>query len=73
MLKRWDGFMSFLDDGRISRANNATERALRGFSLAENPSCLRAPIVALTANFAATNIDEILLISGQGVGGIHRE
>jgi hypothetical protein len=29
--------------------------------------------VALTANFAATNIDEILLISGQGVDGIRRE
>ncbi|XUY25609.1 IS66 family transposase (plasmid) [Agrobacterium sp. rho-8.1] len=33
MLKRWDGFTSFLDDGRICLANNAAERALRGFAL----------------------------------------
>jgi hypothetical protein len=29
MLKRWDGFTSFLDDGRICLTNNAAERALR--------------------------------------------
>ncbi|MGN7734644.1 IS66 family transposase [Ensifer sp. 22564] len=33
MLKRWDGFMSFLEDGRICLTNNAAERALRGFAL----------------------------------------
>ena len=33
MLKRWDGFASFLDDGRICLTNNAAERALRGFAL----------------------------------------
>lgn len=33
MLKRWAGFTSFLDDGRICLTNNAAERALRGFSL----------------------------------------
>ncbi|KAB2657540.1 IS66 family transposase [Brucella tritici] len=33
MLKRWDGFTSFLDDGRICLTNNAAERALRGFAL----------------------------------------
>ncbi|PWW01981.1 transposase [Hoeflea marina] len=33
MLKRWDGFTSFLDDGRICLTNNASERALRGFAL----------------------------------------
>lgn len=33
MLKRWDGFTSFLDDGRICLINNAAERALRGFAL----------------------------------------
>ncbi len=33
MLKRWDGFMSFLDDGWICLTNNAAERALRGFAL----------------------------------------
>ncbi|MER8486587.1 transposase domain-containing protein, partial [Mesorhizobium sp. M1322] len=29
MLKRWDGFTSFLGDGRICLTNNAAERALR--------------------------------------------
>lgn len=33
MLKRWDGFASFLQDGRICLTNNAAERALRGFAL----------------------------------------
>ncbi|MBB6511141.1 hypothetical protein F4695_004539 [Rhizobium soli] len=33
MLKRWDGFTSFLDDVRICLTNNAAERALRGFAL----------------------------------------
>ncbi len=33
MLKRWDGFTRFLDDGRICLTNNAAERALRGICL----------------------------------------
>ena len=33
MLKRWDGFARFLDDGRICLTNNAAERALRGIAL----------------------------------------
>jgi transposase len=33
MLKRWDRFANFLDDGRICLTNNAAERALRGFAL----------------------------------------
>jgi hypothetical protein len=33
MLKRWERFAGFLDDGRICLSNNAAERALRGFAL----------------------------------------
>jgi transposase len=33
MLRRWDRFIRFLDDGRICLTNNAAERALRGFAL----------------------------------------
>jgi transposase len=33
MLKRWDDFARFLDNGRICLTNNAAERALRGFAL----------------------------------------
>ena len=33
MLKRWDAFTRFLDDGRICLTNNAAERALRGVAL----------------------------------------
>ena len=33
MLKRWDRFATFLDDGRICLSNNAAERSLRGFAL----------------------------------------
>ena len=33
MLRRWDTFARFLDDGRICLTNNAAERALRGLAL----------------------------------------
>ena len=33
MLKRWDGFARFINDGRICLTNNAAERALRGIAL----------------------------------------
>ncbi len=33
LLRRWDGFTRFLEDGRICLTNNAAERALRGFAL----------------------------------------
>ena len=39
MLKRWDGFTSFLEDGRIRLTNNAAELALRACYVAEK-SCL---------------------------------
>jgi transposase len=33
LLKRWEAFTRFLDDGRICLSNNAAERALRGIAL----------------------------------------
>jgi transposase len=33
MLRRWDRFARFVDDGRVCLTNNAAERALRGFAL----------------------------------------
>ncbi|MEH6718824.1 MAG: IS66 family transposase [Aurantimonas endophytica] len=33
ILRRWERFTGFLDDGRICLSNNAAERALRGFAL----------------------------------------
>jgi transposase len=33
MLRRWDRFARFVEDGRICLTNNAAERALRGFAL----------------------------------------
>jgi len=33
MLRRWEAFARFLDDGHICLTNNAAERALRGFAL----------------------------------------
>jgi hypothetical protein len=33
MLKRWEAFTRFLDDGRICLTNNAAERVLRGVAL----------------------------------------
>jgi len=33
LLRRWEGFTRFLEDGRVCLTNNAAERALRGFAL----------------------------------------
>jgi transposase len=33
MLKRWDTFTRFLEDGRICLSNNAAERGMRGIAL----------------------------------------
>ena len=33
MLRRWDGFVRFLDDGCVCLTNNAAERSLRGLAL----------------------------------------
>ena len=33
MLRRWEGFARFIEDGRICLSNNAAERALRGIAL----------------------------------------
>ncbi len=33
MLRRWDGFARFLEDGRIRLTNNSAERALGGLAL----------------------------------------
>jgi hypothetical protein len=33
LLRRWDRFARFAEDGRICLSNNAAERALRGFAL----------------------------------------
>ena len=38
LLKRWNRFACFLDDGRICLSNNAAERALRGFALGRKSS-----------------------------------
>ncbi len=36
MLRRWDRFARFLDDGRICLSNNAAERCLRGIATMES-------------------------------------
>ena len=36
MLKRWEAFTRFLDDGRICLTNNAAERALRGIAMTDS-------------------------------------
>ena len=47
MLKRWDSFVHFLDDGQICLTNNAAERALRGIARSDaNHGCSPAPTAA---------------------------
>jgi len=47
LLKRWDGFARFIQDGRICLSNNAAERALRGFDASHG--CSPVPSAAPTA------------------------
>ena len=46
MLKRWDAFTRFLDDGRICLTNNAAERALRGIALGQEGVAVRRQLIA---------------------------
>jgi hypothetical protein len=48
VLKRWDRFTRFLDDGRICPTNNAAERALRGVALGRKAWRSAAPIAVVT-------------------------
>ena len=49
MLRRWNDFARFLDDGRICLTNNCAERALRGIALdgatGPSPAASAAPTV----------------------------
>ncbi|MGO4834623.1 IS66 family transposase, partial [Rhizobiaceae sp. 2RAB30] len=63
MLRRWDGFARFLEDGRICLTNNAAERALRGFALGRKSwlfagserGAARAAAIATLINTAKLN------------------
>lgn len=46
MLRRWDRFVRFIDDGRICLTNNAAERALRGLPSEESRGSSQAPSAA---------------------------
>jgi transposase len=48
MLKRWEAFTRFLNDGRICLTNNAAERMLRGAALGRK-ACLLVPTRAGSA------------------------
>jgi hypothetical protein len=52
MLKRWDGFVRFLDDGRICLTNNAAERALRGSRWDVSHGSSQVPNAAPTGRLA---------------------
>lgn len=63
MLRRWERFTGFLDDGRICLTNNAAERSLRGFALGRkawlfagsNRGADRAAAIATFINTAKLN------------------
>jgi Transposase IS66 family len=49
MLKRWDAFTRFLDDGRICLTNNAAQRELPALPWGVRRGCSPGPIVAESA------------------------
>ena len=46
MLKRWDRFARFIEDGRVCLTNNAAERALRDLHSVASRGCSPAPNAA---------------------------
>jgi transposase len=72
MLRRWDRFAAFLDDGRICLTNNAAERALRGFALgrkswlfagSERGAERAAAMVTLIATAKLNDVDPLAWLS----------
>src|SRR5882724_981913 len=68
LLRRWDRFTPFLDDGRICLTNNAAERALRGFALgrkswlfagSERGAARAAAVTALIATAKLNDVDPL--------------
>ena len=53
MLKRWDGFTRFLDDGRICLTNNAAENDV-------DPQAWLADVLARIAELPHTRVHELL-------------
>lgn len=49
MLRSWDRFARFVNNGRICLTNNAAERALRDFALAASRGSSPAPDAVQTA------------------------
>ena len=81
MLKRWNRFARFIDDGRICLTNNAAERALRGFALgrkswlfagSERGADRAAAMATLIKTAKLNDIDPLATItSGQnGIDGL---
>jgi transposase len=75
MLKRWDRFAHFINDGRVCLTNNAAERALRGFALGRKSwlfagsdrGAERAAVMATLIMTAKLNADVSPLINDHAV------
>jgi transposase len=72
MLRRWDRFTGFIEDGRICLTNNAAERALRGFALgrkawlfagSERGAGRAAAITTLIATAKLNDVDPLAWLS----------
>jgi transposase len=68
LLRRWDQFTGFVEDGRMCLTNNAAERALRGFALgrkawlfagSERGAARAAAITTLIATAKLNDIDPL--------------
>ena len=68
LLRRWERFTPFRDDGRICLSNNAAERALRGFALgrkswlfagSERGAARAAAMTTLIATAKLNNVDPL--------------
>ncbi|HEX2137133.1 MAG TPA: IS66 family transposase [Microvirga sp.] len=68
LLRRWDQFAGFVEDGRMCLTNNAAERALRGFALgrkawlfagSERGAARAAAITTLIATAKLNDVDPL--------------
>jgi transposase/transposase-like protein len=69
MLKRWDGFTTFLADGRICLTNNAAERALRGFA---GPDSLCTPSLSICKHWKRLRVSNATRAALSDYRGLNR-
>src|SRR6266487_3544181 len=69
ILKRWESFTLFLQDGRVCLSNNAAERGLRGIAMHES---LYTPSSSVCKHWKRVRVDNATRTTFPGHGRFDR-